>query len=293
MSRIGVVKTCKLYIGGAYPRSESGRTVPVADPQGRVVAHAARASRKDLRDAVEAAAKAADGWAGATPYLRGQILYRVAEFMESRREELVESIRLVEGSTAGAARKEVERSIDRMVSFAGWTDKMPSLLGGQCAVAGPYYVMSVVEPIGVAATVAPPGPSLLGLVTAMAPPLAAGNAVIALASEANPLPGVVLSEILGVSDVPAGVANVLTGGVGELVPAMASHRQIGVLGAIGLPAEVATAAGEAAAESLKRLRLVDVPVERSALDEHDRWTDLDAIRPWIEVKAIWHPTSIA
>lgn len=293
MSRIGVVKTCKLYIGGAYPRSESGRTVPVADPQGRVVAHAARASRKDLRDAVEAAAKAADGWAGATPYLRGQILYRVAEFMESRREELVESIRLVEGSTAGAARKEVERSIDRMVSFAGWTDKMPSLLGGQCAVAGPFYVMSVVEPIGVAATVAPPGPSLLGLVTALAPPLAAGNAVVALASEANPLPGVVLSEILGVSDVPAGVANVLTGGVGELVPAMASHRQIGVLGAIGLPAEVATAAGEAAAGSLKRLRLVDVPVERSALDEHDRWTDLDAIRPWIEVKAIWHPTSIA
>lgn len=293
MSRIGVVKTCKLYIGGSYPRSESGRTVPVADPQGRVVAHAARASRKDLRDAVEAAAKAADGWASATPFLRGQILYRVAEFMEARREELVESIRVVEGSTAGAARKEVERSIDRMVSFAGWTDKMPSLLGGQCAVAGPFYVMSVIEPIGVAATVAPPAPSLLGLVTALAPPLAAGNAVVALASETNPLPGVVLSEILGVSDVPAGVANVLTGGVGELVPAMASHRQIGVLGAIGLPAEVATAAGEAAAESLKRLRLVDVPVERSGLDDHDRWTDLDAIRPWIEVKAIWHPTSIA
>ncbi|MGA0172995.1 MAG: aldehyde dehydrogenase family protein, partial [Phycisphaerales bacterium] len=168
MSRVPVAKTCKLYIGGAYPRSESGRSEPILDPAGAVIAHVARASRKDLRDAVEAAAKAADGWAQATPYLRGQILYRIAEFMESRRDELAESIRAVEGSTAASARREVERSIDRMVSFAGWTDKITALLGGQCAVSGPNYVMATVEPVGVAASIAPPRPSLLGFVTAIA-----------------------------------------------------------------------------------------------------------------------------
>ncbi|MEY3024523.1 MAG: aldehyde dehydrogenase family protein [Phycisphaerales bacterium] len=292
MSRVPVAKTCKLYIGGAYPRSESGRSEPIQDPAGVVIAHVARASRKDLRDAVEAAAKASEAWANATPYLRGQILYRIAEFMESRRDELAESIRSVEGSTAAAARREVERSIDRMVSFAGWTDKITSVLGGQCAVSSASYVMATVEPVGVAASIAPPRPSLLGFVTAIAAPLCAGNTVVALASERNPLPAVAMSEILGVSDVPAGVANVLTGGVAEIAPAMASHRQIQALGAIGLEPSLAAAIGEASAESLKRVRFVDLPAERSGLEDAERWTSIDAIAPFTEVKTIWHPASL-
>ncbi len=292
MSRVPVAKTCKLYIGGAYPRSESGRSEPILDPAGAVLAHVARASRKDLRDAVEAAAKAADGWANATPYLRGQILYRIAEFMESRRDELADSIRSVEGSTAAAARREVERSIDRMVSFAGWSDKITSVLGGQCAVSGPHYVIASIEPVGVAGAIAPAIPSLLGFVTALAAPLCAGNTVVMLASERNPLPAISMSEILGVSDVPAGVVNVLTGGVAEIAPAMASHRQIQALGAIGLDPALAMAVGEASAESLKRLRLVDLPAERSGLEDADRWTSIDVIAPFTEVKTIWHPASI-
>ncbi len=292
MSRVPVAKTCKLYIGGAYPRSESGRSEPILDPAGSVLAHVARASRKDLRDAVEAAAKAADGWANATPYLRGQILYRIAEFMESRREELADAIRSVEGSTAAAARREVERSIDRMVSFAGWSDKITSVLGGQCAVSGANYVIAAIEPVGVAGAIAPALPSLLGFVTALAAPMCAGNTVLVLASERNPLPAVSMSEILGVSDVPAGVVNVLTGGVAEIAPAMASHRQIQALGAIGLDPALAAAVGEASAESLKRLRLVDLPAERSGLEDAERWTSIDAIAPFTEVKTIWHPSSI-
>ena len=292
MSRVPVAKTCKLYIGGAYPRSESGRSEPILDPAGSVLANVARASRKDLRDAVEAAAKAADGWANATPYLRGQILYRIAEFMESRREELADAIRSVEGSTAAAARREVERSIDRMVSFAGWSDKITSVLGGQCAVSGANYVIAAIEPVGVAGAIAPALPSLLGFVTALAAPMCAGNTVLVLASERNPLPAVSMSEILGVSDVPAGVVNVLTGGVAEIAPAMASHRQIQALGAIGLDPALAAAVGEASAESLKRLRLVDLPAERSGLEYAERWTSIDAIAPFTEVKTIWHPSSI-
>lgn len=292
MSRVPVAKTCKLYIGGAYPRSESGRSEPILDPAGSVLAHVARASRKDLRDAVEAAAKAADGWANATPYLRGQILYRIAELMESRREELADAIRSVEGSTAAAARREVERSIDRMVSFAGWSDKITSVLGGQCAVSGANYVIAAIEPVGVAGAIAPALPSLLGFVTALAAPMCAGNTVLVLASERNPLPAVSMSEILGVSDVPAGVVNVLTGGVAEIAPAMASHRQIQALGAIGLDPALAAAVGEASAESLKRLRLVDLPAERSGLEDAERWTSIDAIAPFTEVKTIWHPSSI-
>ena len=292
MSRVPVAKTCKLYNGGAYPRSESGRSEPILDPAGSVLAHVARASRKDLRDAVEAAAKAADGWANATPYLRGQILYRIAEFMESRREELADAIRSVEGSTAAAARREVERSIDRMVSFAGLSDKITSVLGGQCAVSGANYVIAAIEPVGVAGAIAPALPSLLGFVTALAAPMCAGNTVLVLASERNPLPAVSMSEILGVSDVPAGVVNVLTGGVAEIAPAMASHRQIQALGAIGLDPALAAAVGEASAESLKRLRLVDLPAERSGLEDAERWTSIDAIAPFTEVKTIWHPSSI-
>ncbi len=292
MSRVPVAKTCKLYIGGSYPRSESGRSEPIADPAGMVLAHVARASRKDLRDAVEAAAKAVDGWGAATTYLRGQILYRIAEFMESRRDELAEAVRSVEGATAAAARREVDRSIDRMVSFAGWTDKITTVLGGQCSVAGPNYVMATIEPIGVVGSIAPAAPSLLGFVTAMAAPLCAGNTVVVLASERNPLPAVAMSEILGVSDVPNGVVNVLTGGVAEIAPLLASHRQVQALGAIGLEPRLAAAVGEAAAESLKRIRLVDLPAEKSGLEDSERWTSIDAIAPFTEVKTIWHPASI-
>jgi acyl-CoA reductase-like NAD-dependent aldehyde dehydrogenase len=286
--RVEAARTCKLFIGGAYPRSESGRVTAVEDPRGRVLAQVARASRKDLRDAVEAAAKALPAWSAATPYLRGQILHRTAELMETRRDELCRAVGEVEGIAAAAAEAEVDAAIDRFVSFAGWTDKIASLLGGEAAVAGPYYAFATPEPIGVAAAIAPEAPSLLGLVSVLAPALAAGNAVVALASERNPLPAIALSEILGVSDYPPGSVNLLTGGRGELLPVIAGHRQIGVLGAIGLPAELAAAAGEAAAESLKRLAFAAAPEDPRQWLDHDRWCGPASLEPWLEMKAIWH-----
>jgi len=288
--RVEVPRTCKLFIGGAYPRSESGRVEAVHDPAGRVLAQVARASRKDLRDAVEKATQALPAWRGATAYLRGQILYRTAELMEARRDELLKAIRSVEGGGPAAARAEVEAAIDRVVSFAGWTDKIATLLGGQAPVAGPYYTFATPEPIGVAAAIAPATPSLLGLVSVLMPALAAGNCVIALAGERNPLPAIVLSEILGTSDYPAGSVNLLTGGHGELLPVIASHRQIGVLGAVGLSEESAAAAGEAAAESLKRLAFVEAPSDPRQWLDHARWCGPATLERWLEIKTIWHPS---
>ena len=286
--RIEAARTCKLFIGGAYPRSESGRVTAVEDSRGRVLAQVARASRKDLRDAVEAAAKALPAWTAATPYLRGQILHRTAELMETRREELCRCLREAEGAAASAAEAEVDASIDRMVSFAGWTDKIASLLGGEAAVAGPYYAFATPEAIGIAAAIAPESPSLLGLVSVLAPALAAGNTVVALASERNPLPAIALSEILGVSDYPPGSVNLLTGGRGELLPVIATHRQIGVLGAIGLPEDLAAAAGEAAADSLKRLAIAEAPDDPRQWLDHDRWCGPASLEPWLEMKTVWH-----
>ncbi|MBL9150673.1 MAG: aldehyde dehydrogenase family protein [Phycisphaerae bacterium] len=290
MSRLPITKTCKLLINGAFPRSESGRSLPLNDAKGKVVAAIAHASRKDLRDAVEVANAAQPKWAAATAYNRGQILYRMAEMMEARRSELVEAIRSVEGGSPNAAVREVDASIDRVVRFAGWTDKIAQVLGNQNPVAGPYYNFSVPEPTGTIVTISPDAPSLLGLVTLACAPLSAGNAVIAIASDTNPLPAVSLMEIVATSDVPAGVLNILTGRRAELLEHIASHRDIGgVSAALTDPKERRTIQ-LGVAENLKRVHLVT--------DAKPDWTDDDrfagpwSIEPFLETKTIWHPSAV-
>src|SRR4051812_17062080 len=237
MSRLPVKKTYKLYIGGAFPRSESGRTY---EAQGQNVA---LASRKDVRDAVQAARGAQPKWAAATAYNRGQVLYRIAEMMEARVPEFAELC---------TGKDEVYRSIDRWVWYAGFADKLSQVLGGTNPVAGPYFNFTIPEPTGVVATIAPDEPPLLGLVTRIAPALTGGNAVIALASETQPLAAVELAEAIATSDVPGGVVNLLTGRRAELAPWLASHMDVNaidVCGADGLRAELETAA----AENVKRV----------------------------------------
>jgi acyl-CoA reductase-like NAD-dependent aldehyde dehydrogenase len=287
--RLPVTKTCKLYINGAFPRSESGRVLPLRNGDWGVVAQIAHASRKDLRDAVEAASAAQPKWAAATAYNRGQVLYRIAEMMEARSTELATALRDVEGLSPTAARREVEASVDRVVRFAGWTDKLAHVLGNQNAVAGPYYNFTVPEPTGVVAVVAPDAPSLYALITLICAPLAAGNAVIAVASDVNPLPAVSLMEILATSDVPGGVINVLTGQRAELLPHMASHREIGAISAATSDAKEIRTLELGAAENLKRVRVV-----RDAKPEwhdDDRFAGPWAIEPFVEMKTIWHPCS--
>lgn len=289
MDRVTVTKTCKLFINGAFPRSESGRSLSVVDAKGRAQAVVAHASRKDLRDAVEAASAAGGRWAAATAYNRGQILYRAAELCESRAEELATAIRAVDGLAPAAARKEVAASIDRLVAFAGWTDKIAQVLGNQNPVAGPYYDFSVPEPIGPVAIVAPDRPSLLGLVTLLGPILAAADTAIVVAGDANPLPAVALMEILATSDVPPGVVNILTGRRAELLAPIASHREIaGILAAVDDDAQM-RALELGRAENLKR-----VVVHRgSKLDwlDDERWTSPWTIEPFVDCKTIWHPSA--
>jgi acyl-CoA reductase-like NAD-dependent aldehyde dehydrogenase len=262
MTRLPVKKTYKLYIGGAFPRSESGRTY---EAEGQNVA---RASRKDLRDAVVAARGAQPKWAGATAYNRGQVLYRIAEMMEARTAEFAE----LTGGT-----DEVERAIDRWVWYAGFADKLAQTLGSANAVAGPYFNFTVPEPTGVVGIVAPDEPPLLGLVSRIAPALVGGNAVVVLASETRPLAAVELAEVLATSDVPGGVVNLLTGYRAELAPWLASHMDVNAIeltGADGLSAELE----QAAAENVKR-------VVRGLADSQSLWE----ISAFLELKTVWHP----
>jgi acyl-CoA reductase-like NAD-dependent aldehyde dehydrogenase len=298
--RVTVTKTCKLLIDGAFPRSESGRVLPLLDARGRTVAQVAHASRKDLRDAVEAAAAAQPRWAQATAYLRGQVLYRMAETLEARTSELAAAIRQVEPSSAATARREVERSVDRLVSLAGWADKLAMVLGNQNPVAGPFYTFSVPEPSGVVAVVAPDRPSLLGLVTLLAAPLASGNAVVALASERNPLPAVALMEIVATSDVPAGAVNLLTGLRGELLPHIASHREIHAVAAALDDAQERRTLELGQAENLKRVHVfgqigkaVGKATGRPAAldwDDDRTWSSPSMLARFVETKTVWHPT---
>jgi acyl-CoA reductase-like NAD-dependent aldehyde dehydrogenase len=265
MSRLPVKKTYKLFIGGAFPRSESGRTY---EAEGQNVA---RGSRKDARDAVQAARKAQPGWANATAYNRGQVLYRLAEMVEARKAEFAE---LCSGSD------EVERSIDRIVWYAGWTDKLPQVLGGSNPVAGPYFNFTVPEPTGVVAVLAPDEPPLLGLVSRLMPPLVGGNAVVIVASETNPLAAIELAEAIATSDVPGGVVNILTGFRKEIAPWLASHMDVNaidVCGADGLAAELE----QLAAENVKR-------VVRGRADVQSPWE----ISSFLELKTVWHPIGL-
>ena len=216
--RLAVRKTYKLFIGGAFPRSESGRTYPVSSATGAHLANAALASRKDVRDAVVAARAAVKGWSGATAYNRGQILYRVAEMLEGRRDQFIAEVRAAEGGSVSAATAAVDAAIDRWVWYAGWTDKIAQVYGNANPVAGPYFNLSSPEPTGVVGVVAPADSSLLGLVSVIAPAIAIGNTVVVLASDDRPLPAITLAEVLATSDLPGGVVNILTGRVAETAP---------------------------------------------------------------------------
>jgi acyl-CoA reductase-like NAD-dependent aldehyde dehydrogenase len=285
-ARLDVRKTYKLYVGGKFPRSESGRSYPVSDAKGAFLANPAQASRKDARDAVVAARKAFGGWSGATAYNRGQVLYRVAELLEGRRAQFAADVVAAEGLTARRAEAVVDASIDRWVWYAGWADKVAQVHGSANPVAGPYFDFSVPEPTGVVATIAPQGSSLLGLVSVLAPAVVTGNTVVLVASEARPLPAVTLSEVLATSDVPGGVVNVLTGMTAELAPPLASHMDVNALDLGGV--EDASAAADlevAAAENLKR-------VLRPREEDWTASPGLERMLGLLEVKTVWHPVGI-
>jgi len=290
--RVDVRKTFKLYVGGAFPRSESGRSYEVADAKGRFLANAAQASRKDARDAVVAARGAVAGWSGATAYNRGQVLYRVAEVMEGRSAQFADEVARAEGLSAARARTVVDAAIDRWVWYAGWTDKLAQVAGSVNPVAGPYFNLSVPEPTGVVAALAPQASSLLGLVSVLAPVVVSGNTCVLLASQARPLPAVTLSEVLATSDVPGGVVNILTGVTTEVAPWLASHEDVDALdlaGANGLPGaeDLDWAALEAAAAA--SLTRVLRPAEGGEPD----WTAAPngprRALSFTETKTVWHP----
>ena len=288
--RVEVAKTLKLYVNGAFPRSESGRTVPVLDAKKRVFAHASHASRKDLRDAVEAANAAQPKWAAATAYNRGQVLYRLAEMLEARRGEFASLIVSIEGRTKAEAAKEVDRAIDRCVCFAGWTDKIAAVLGGKQPVAGPYFVFTMPEPMGTVAVMVPDERPLLATVSLLLPVVAAGNSAIVVAPVANAPLAIAFAEAIATSDVPAGIINILTGARSELCPWIASHRDIAGVAGARLPAADAKALELGAAENLKRVHLFhDAP----AFDDDAFWHSPFAIQPFVDLKTVWHPTALA
>jgi acyl-CoA reductase-like NAD-dependent aldehyde dehydrogenase len=280
--RLAVRKTYKLYIGGAFPRSESGRSYVVTDHKGGFLANAAMASRKDARDAVTAARKAFGGWSGATAYNRGQVLYRVAELMEGRRDQFAAEVRSADGLGARQAEAAVDTAIDRWVWYAGWSDKIAQVRGAANPVAGPYFNFSLPEPTGVVAVIAPEASSLLGFVSVVAPAIVTGNTVVALASERGPLPAVTLSEVLATSDVPGGVVNVLTGRTAEVAPWLASHMDVNAIDLAAAPADLAADLAIAAAENLKR-------VVRSQQADWTVTPSLDRMLAYLETKTVWHP----
>jgi acyl-CoA reductase-like NAD-dependent aldehyde dehydrogenase len=288
-TRIDVRKTYKLYVGGAFPRSESGRSYVVSDAKGRFVANAAAASRKDARDAVQAARKAFGGWAGKTPYNRGQVLYRVAEVLEGRRAQFVEEVQAGEGVAKRAAEAVVDLSVDRLVWYAGWADKIAQVVGGTNPVAAPYFNFSLPEPTGVVAVIAPQQSSLLGLVSVVAPVVVTGNTCVVATSTERPVPAITLSEVLATSDVPGGVVNILTGALGDTAPTLAAHMDVNAIDLTGLAGDPETAAQleVAAAENLKRVR-------RAPAAEPD-WTldpGIDRMTGFLETKTVWHPVGI-
>ncbi len=293
-ARLAVRKTYKLYIGGKFPRSESGRTYEVFDAgKGHgFLANAAQASRKDVRDAVKAATGAQPAWAGATAYNRGQVLYRVGEMLEGRRDQFVTEVAQSEGLTRPKATAVVEAAIDRWVWYAGWSDKIAQVLGNLNPVAGPYFDISAPEPTGVVGVLAPQSSSLLGLVSVIAPAIVSGNTVVVLSSEERPLPAISFSEVLATSDVPGGVVNILTGRTAELAPWLASHREVRALDLAGAAAAAEVDWGElerAAADTVKR---VVRPAGSGSDAVEPDWgpvPDLARLRSFLEIKTVWHP----
>lgn len=291
MTRVGVAKTYKLYIGGAFPRSESGRTYPVTDVTGAFAANVAHGSRKDVRDAVAAARKAFGGWSRQTAYNRGQVIYRIAEMLEGRRAQFVELLRTAPPAPDAAGALDpvvaVDAAIDRLVHFAGWTDKLAAAFGSANPVAGPYFSFTTPEPTGVVGMVAPADP-LLGLVDLIAPALAGGNTVVVVADAERPLPAVTLAEALATADLPGGVVNIVTGQAAELLPGLAAHADVNALDLTGVAGpehhELRVAAERAAAQTVTR---VFVPAAgRSPLAP----PGTARLRAFLEYKTVWHPT---
>jgi acyl-CoA reductase-like NAD-dependent aldehyde dehydrogenase len=280
MSSLDVNKTYKLFIGGAFPRSESGRTYEIKGANKKFLANPALASRKDLRDAVVAAKSAQSGWANATAFNRGQILYRIAEIMQGRSEQFVEEICALEGITTKAAKLQVAEAIDTWVWYSGWCDKLSSVSGSQNQVSGPFYNFTTPEALGVIALFAEGKPSLLGAVRTLAPVLAGGNSAILIASESYPMPAITLGEVIATSDVPGGVVNILTGKTSELLPWVASHMEIDGVDVAGLNKKQEDEIKLVGADNLKR-------ISRFAPSNHP-----ERILSFMEHKTIWHPIGI-
>ncbi len=284
--RLSVLKTYKLYVGGKFPRSESGRVYEVTDAKGKWLANAPLSSRKDARDAVVAARKAFGGWSGATAYNRGQILYRIAEMLEGRRDQYVAEVADAEGLSKSKAAAQVDAAIDRWVWYAGWTDKITQVVGGGNPVAGPFFNLSSPEPTGVVAVLAPQDSSLLGLVSVVAPVIATGNTAVVVASEKSPLPALSLGEVLATSDLPGGVVNILTGRTAEIATPLASHQDVNAIDLTGAEETLAKELEIAAADNLKRV------LRPQPVDDAD-WSatpGIDRMTAFLETKTVWHPT---
>ncbi|WP_156723227.1 aldehyde dehydrogenase family protein [Streptomyces apocyni] len=283
-SRLSVLKTYKLYVGGKFPRSESGRVYEVSDSKNKWLANAPLSSRKDARDAVVAARKAFGGWSGATAYNRGQVLYRVAEMLEGRRDQFVREVADAEGLSKSKAAAVVDAAVDRWVWYAGWTDKIAQVVGGANPVAGPFFNLSTPEPTGVVTVVAPQESSFLGLVSVLAPVIATGNTAVVIASEQAPLPALSLGEVLATSDVPGGVVNILSGRTAELAAPLAAHQDVNAIDLTGVTDDALAKELEiAAADNLKRV-LRPQPVDFAADPGTHRLT------AFLETKTVWHPT---
>jgi acyl-CoA reductase-like NAD-dependent aldehyde dehydrogenase len=284
VSHLAVSKTYKLFIGGAFPRSESGRTYQARDNKGNFLANAALASRKDLRDAVVAARKGYAAWSKATPYNRGQVIYRIAEMLEGRRAEFVELIMISTGASTKIATAEVDAGIDRLVHYAGWTDKLAAVMGSANPVSSPYFSYSTPEPTGVVGVLAPLGSPLLGLISVIAPVITGGNACVVIAAEQDPCVAIAFAEVGATSDVPGGVINILTGRLSELAPHLAAHADVNALDLTGADAELRESLEQAAAETVKRVYVPKGVPDFTAAPGTAR------MRAFLEIKTVWHPT---
>ncbi|MEV8058135.1 aldehyde dehydrogenase family protein [Streptomyces antimycoticus] len=281
-NRLSVLKTYKLFVGGKFPRSESGRVYEVTTAKGQWLANAPLASRKDARDAVVAARKAFGGWSGATAYNRGQILYRVAEMLEGRRDQFVAEVAEGEGLSKAEATAQVDAAIDRWVWYAGWSDKTAQIAGSANPVAGPYFNLSSPEPTGVVTLLAPQDSSFLGLVSVIAPAIVTGNTAVVVASEKSPLPALSLAEVLATSDLPGGVVNILSGRTAEIAAPLAAHQDVNAIDLAGADPELAVELEKASADNLKRV-LRPQPVDWAADPGTGR------LLGFLETKTVWHP----
>jgi acyl-CoA reductase-like NAD-dependent aldehyde dehydrogenase len=280
--RLSVFKTYKLFIGGRFPRSESGRVYEVTDPEGTWLANAPLSSRKDARDAVLAARKAFGGWSGAAAYNRGQILYRVAEMLEGRRAQFTAEVADAEGLSKPKAAAQVDAAVDRWVWYAGWSDKVAQIAGSANPVAGPFFNLSTPEPTGVVAVLAPQQSSFLGLVSVLAPVIVTGHTAVVAASEKSPLPALSLSEVLATSDLPGGVVNILSGRTAEIARPLAAHQDVNAIDLTGADAGLAKELETAVADNLKRVR-------RPSAEDWSADPGTDRLLAFLETKTVWHP----